>query len=134
MAEGKFNLQEERVLNWLKGTAFPAPPSAVYVGLFTVAPAEDGTTGTEVSGGGYARQAVTFGAVSQLPSGPAQMSNTADINFPVATAPWGTIVAIGLFDASTAGNLLYYASISPVPINTNDQIRFLAGNLTVRED
>jgi hypothetical protein len=123
---------ESKVLDhMLRGTAF-TPPATVYVALFTAAPTDAGG-GTEVSGGGYARQSVTFGA----PSGtaPTQIANSADVTFPVATASWGTVVAFGLFDASTAGNLLAWDNLTASKqIDVNDQAKFAAGDLKVTLD
>jgi len=101
-------------------------PAAVYVALFTVAPGETGG-GTEVSGGGYARQAVTFGAPSN-----GTVTNSADVTFPVATANWGTIVAFAIFDAATAGNMLIYGNLtSSKTVNSGDQFRFPSGQLQI---
>ena len=77
-----------------------------YLALFTVAPSEKGG-GTEVSGGAYARQKVTFGTPSS-----GSMSNSAALEFPTATASWGTAVAWGLFDAVSAGNMIWYGNIT----------------------
>ncbi len=120
---------EAALLNHVfRNTAY-ASPATVYVGLFTAAPGETGG-GTEVSGGAYARQAATFGA----PSG-GQVSNSADINFPVATANWGTITHIAIFDAVTAGNMLVYGALSASKIiQTGDQFIIKAGSLTVSLD
>ena len=84
MAQGKSNTQEDRVLNWLKGTTFPAAPVTLYLGAYTVAPDDTGG-GTEVTGNGYARQAITFGAITEVANGPNSMASNADILFPVAT-------------------------------------------------
>lgn len=112
----------------LRATAF-APPSAVYLGAFTVAPTDAGG-GTEISGGSYTRQTVTFGA----PSGN-QVSNSAEVLFPIATASWGTVVHFGIFDAPSAGNLLYHTSLgAPRTIAVSDQLRVPAGQLIVAED
>jgi hypothetical protein len=123
---------ESKVLDhMLRGTAF-TPPSTVYVALFTAAPTDAGG-GTEVSGGGYARQSVAFGA----PSGtaPTQIANSADVTFPVATASWGTVVAFGLFDAATAGNLLAWDNLTASKaIDVNDQAKFATGDLKVTLD
>src|SRR5260221_5898206 len=56
---GKSTYLEDKMLNWMKGTAFGAAPATVYVALFTTAPADDGTGAVEVSGGCYARAAIT---------------------------------------------------------------------------
>lgn len=83
----------------------------VYIGLYTAAPTDAGG-GTECTGNGYARVA-TAGADWNAASGsaPAVDSNANPITFPAATgggAGFGTVVAIGAFDASTAGNLLWW--------------------------
>jgi hypothetical protein len=112
----------------LRGQAF-TPPSTIYVGLFTVAPTDAGG-GTEVSGGSYARQPVTLTAAS---GGTA--TNSADIIFPTATANWGTIVAVGIFDASTGGNLLMHNSLTTSKtVNNGDTFKISAGNLNISFD
>lgn len=125
----KSDYLEENLLNHvLRGIPYTGPAS-IYVALFTTAPT-DSTPGTEVTGGSYARQPVTFAA----PSG-GTCANTADITFPTATAPWGTVTSFGLFDAGAAGNLLYYANLtSPRDVLVNDEIRFPAGQLLCTED
>jgi len=108
----------------LRNVAY-TPPSTVYLALYTSNPGA-GDTGTEVSGGGYARQAVTFN-----PASGGQVVNSADVVFPAATASWGTITHIGVRDAATGGNLLYYAALSTVKtIAAGDQIKFPAGQLS----
>jgi hypothetical protein len=105
-----------------------SPPAVVYVALFTVSPTPSGG-GTEVGGGGYGRQTVTFIAPVN-----GQTQNFADIFFPIATSPWGTIVAFGLFDASSGGNMLYFGALSTSrSIMTTDQLKFPAGQLIATE-
>jgi len=104
------------------------PPATVYVALYTVTPTVGGG-GTEVVGGGYGRQTVTFSVPAS-----GQCSNTADILFPVASANWGTVVAFALLDASSGGNMLYFGSLSsPRLVLTSDQVRFPASQLVVQE-
>lgn len=110
----------------LQGTY--TPPANIYVALFTVSPSPTGG-GTEVAGGGYGRQTVTFAAPVN-----GQTSNTTAVVFPIATAPWGTIVSFGLFDASGGGNLLYYGNLGTSrAIGTNDQLQFPIGQLITTE-
>lgn len=100
-----------------------------YIGLFTVAPSEAGG-GTEVSGGAYARQPVTFGAASD-----GTMKNSSAIEFPTATANWGTAKAWGLFDAATNGTLIWYGAIdTPKELLAGDIYRITAGSLTLSMD
>jgi len=111
----------------LRNTPFASPPT-VYAALFTVAPTAGGG-GTEVAGGGYARQAVMF----TLPAN-GVTSNAADVIFPIAMAPWGTLVAFGLYDQSVGGNLLYFNMLSvPRSVAVNDQVRFPVGQLIASE-
>lgn len=128
---GKSDYLEDKILNHvLRNTAYTSP-TTVYLGVLTVTPS-DTAAGTEVSGNAYARQAITCSA----PSGnsPSTCTNSADILFPVATpSNWGAIVAFGIYDALTAGNLLYWGALS-VTINANDQLKIAAGSLTVNED
>ncbi len=125
----KSNYLETQLLNHvLRNTAYSSP-TTVYVALYTVAPTDAGG-GTEVSGGAYARQAATFSAPA-----PDSCSNTVDITFPVATLDWGTIVAFGIFDAASAGNMLYYNTLTASrDILTSDQMRFPSSQLVVTED
>jgi len=112
----------------LRGQAF-TPPSAIYLALYTTAPSDAGG-GTEVSGGSYARQSFTLTAASGGAS-----SNSADITFPTATADWGTIVAVGIFDASTGGNLLMWANLTASKtVNSGDTFKINAGDLDITLD
>lgn len=109
----------------LRNTAYTSPTD-VYVGLFTTDPTDDGS-GTEVSGGSYARTVATFAA----PSGGSSSTN-ADVQFPQATGVWGTVTHFGIFDASTAGNLLYHGVLTASKtIETGDVFKIASGNLTV---
>ena len=107
--------------------AFTAP-TTLYVALYTVAPSDTGG-GTEVSGGAYARQTGTF-TVSG--TNPTTASNTAAIEYPTATANYGTVVAVGILDASSGGNLLAYSTLdSSKVVSSGDVFRFNAGDLDI---
>ena len=109
----------------LRGTNYTSP-SAVYLALFTSDPTDAGT-GTEVSGGAYARKAITFGA----PSDGVAVSS-ADVLFPVATASWGTITHIGIYDALTGGNLLFHGVLTnSKTIAADDQLKIAAGDVSI---
>lgn len=115
----------------LRATNYAAP-ATVYVALFTAAPTDSGG-GTEVAGGAYVREAVTFGAPTNSGTGD-QCVNSADVVWPVATGSYGTVVAIALFDASSAGNMLLYATITGVLISVGQQAKIPTGQLTVLFD
>ena len=123
------NYLENAILNaTLRGTQYTSP-STVYIALYTSDPT-DADVGTEVSGGGYARQPVTFGAPSN-----GIVSNSAKVEFPVATALWGTITHIGIRDALTGGNLLYYGPLTAArTVDVDNQLIFNVGQITVTLD
>ena len=92
----------------------------VYLALYTSNPTAN-DTGTEVSGGGYARQPITFSAPA-LEDGKQTIKNSAKVEFPVAEGDWGTITHVGIRDADTGGNLIAFAALaSPRTIQTGDR-------------
>jgi hypothetical protein len=105
------NYLEQKLLDHvLRNTAY-TPPAIVYLGLFTVTPA-DGVSGTEVptaGGSAYARQPLAVVAASSV----GVTSNSAIVTFPASVTDWGVIVAIGIFDAVSGGNLLWYGPLNP---------------------
>lgn len=128
---GFTNYAEDLVLDWLLTNGAATRPTAWYVALYTVAPGESGG-GTEVSGGSYARTAVTFTVSGTAPT---TASNSAAVEFPAATGNWGTIVAAGIFDASTSGNLLAFADLTTSKtVDTGDVLRFNTGEIDVTLD
>lgn len=130
MAGSLSNYAENKVIDHVLGkTAFTAPTA--YLALYTAAPTDAGG-GTEVSGGSYARQAIAsaFGAASGGSS-----ANTSQIAFPQATASWGTVVAFGILDALTAGNLLWWGDLTTnKAVASGDTAVFNTGQLTVTLD
>jgi hypothetical protein len=125
MAEMSNYLENALINATLRNTSYTSP-STIYVALYTSDPT-DANTGTEVSGGSYARTSVTFGA----PSNGASLSN-ADCTFPQATASWGTVGWIGLMDASTSGNLLYHTALdASKAIDSGDIFKIASGSLSV---
>ena len=101
-----------------------------FIGLFTGAPSDAGG-GTEVSGGSYARYAVTasgFGAASG-----GAITNSSEFKWADATANWGTVTHVGLFDAATGGNLIVYGNLSSgVAINNGDIFKIPASGFTIQ--
>ena len=125
MAEFSNYLENALINAVLRNTSYTSP-TTVYVSLYTSDPT-DADTGTEVSGGSYARTAVTFGAPSNGVS-----TNSADVTFPTCTASWGTVSHIGIHDASTAGNLLFHTPLdTSKTIDSGDIFKITSGNLSV---
>lgn len=127
------NYLEAAILNAVfRNTPFTSP-TTVYLALYTSDPTE-ADSGTEVTGGAYARRPVTFTVPTQV-NNKATISNSAEIQFAEATANWGTVTHVGLRSAATGGNLLYYGPVSNArSILANDQLRFKVGELILDLD
>ncbi len=117
---------ENKVLDHVLGSLAMSQPTGLYLALSTVSFADD-ASGTELSGNGYARQAVTYGAALN-----GSISNDSAITFPTATGAWGLVGYIGVFDAATGGNLLYHDALSTAKqIDSGDTLSFGIGDLSV---
>lgn len=128
MAELSDYLENKILDHVLRNTSYTSP-TTVYVGLFTSDPTDAGS-GTEVSGGSYARQIVS---VTTATAG--IVTSSADITFPQATASWGTISHIGLLDALSSGNLLMHTALTTSrAIETGDVLKISTGSLTASLD
>jgi hypothetical protein len=147
---------ENKIIDWLlRGQAIGVTgasaaagtgPTNTYIGLLTAAPSDSGG-GTEVSGGSYARVTVasslanwagTQAAASTTASSGTggTTSNNAAITFPAPTANWGTVTHIGIYDATSAGNLLFWAPLTTSKtVNNGDAApSFAAAALTLQID
>jgi hypothetical protein len=125
MAEMSNYLENALINATLRNTAYTSP-TTVYISLHTADPTDAGS-GTEVSGGSYVRKAATFAA----PSNGVSASN-ADVTFDQATASWGTIGWIGIWDAVSTGNMLYHTALTTSKaIDTGDIFKIASGSLTV---
>jgi hypothetical protein len=122
------NYLEVALLNaTLNGTSYTSPTD-VYLALFTSDPTDAGT-GTEVSGGNYSRQTLSFATASGT-SG--SIATDAACEFPQATGNWGTVGWIGIYDAATSGNLMYHTALDVAKaIDTGDIFKISSGSLTV---
>lgn len=117
---------ENEILDHILATGSYTAPTNVYVGLST-ASFNDDNSGTELSGNGYARVAASFGAAA---SGTA--SNDAAVEFSAATGSWGTVSHFGIFDASSAGNLLIHGAFTASKvIASGDILKINVGDLDV---
>jgi hypothetical protein len=116
---------ENALLNHVFRNVPLTAPTTARMALFTITPTDAGG-GAEVSGGGYARQPITFGA----PSGGA-ISNTAAVTFTAAGAAFGTIVAFAIFDAASGGNMLAWGPITSAVVGDGDSITFAIGDIDV---
>ena len=122
-----------------------SPPATGYIALFTTCPT-DSTAGTEVTGGSYARVAVTAslanwagtqsaGSTTASSGTSGTTSNNNVITFPAATADWGTVNCFGYMTASSGGTLIFYAALTASRNITNGSTAsFAAAALTFTID
>jgi hypothetical protein len=120
-------------------------PGTLHIGLLTAAPS-DSAAGTEVSGNSYARASVTgslanwagtqsTGSTTASSGTGGTTSNNNAITFATPSGTWGTVTHVGIYDASTSGNLLVYAALTTSKtINSGDTVTFPAGSLTFQID
>lgn len=134
-------LENKMVDQLFRGQTAPTT-STLYVALLSAAPSDSGG-GTELTGGSYARVAVTSsltnwagtqsaGSTTASSGTGGQTSNNIAITFPTPTATWGTATHFGIYDASTGGNLLFHGQLSIAKtINESDTVTFPIGTLSV---
>jgi len=127
---GKSDYLGDKVLDHVLGVASYTAPANLYIGLFTSSPGDDGS-GTEVSGGSYARKLITFAAASGN-----QSANSNEITFDDPTGDWGTITHHAIYDASSGGNQLYDGEMQPAVVidNGDDALVLAIGTVTITEE
>lgn len=122
---------ENAVLNWMRGSAMPSAPSAVYIALFSSDPTDAATGGTEVTTTvrTAGRVAATFGA-----STAGAMSNSAIVDFGAAAGA-ATVSHFAAFDAATGGNKLFSGALTASKsVTAGDPVSFAAGALSLTSD
>lgn len=130
------NFSEDTIINvWLRVQAAYKPP-AIYIGLWTttLTDASTGSSGTEVTGGAYARQQVAQADNEWDASsgGDGHTQNSMEIAFPTATASWGTVTDVMVVDASSAGNSIFFGALtSSKTVDTDDTFKFAIGDLDI---
>ena len=130
--DAKSTFLANELLDHVLGNSAYSAPATVYLALFTVAPTDAGG-GTEVSGGSYARKSVTNNTTNFPNASNGSKTLATEQEFPTATGGWGTVVAVGLFDAATNGNLLYWTTITSQVVNSGSVATFAAAALTFSE-
>ena len=120
-------LEDKLLKHTFANTAFTTP-GTVYLALYTAAPSDTGG-GTEVSGGSYARISCAF---SVSGTDPTTATNSSAAEFATATGSWGSIGWVGVFDASTSGNMLAWSALTTAKtVSSGDVFRFDAGDLDI---
>lgn len=125
---------EATILDQWFGKVATTVPTTYHVALYTTAPTDAGG-GTEVSGGSYARVAVTNN-LTNFPvatgTSPTSKANGTAVTFPTATGNWGTVAAFGIHDDPTAGNLITWADLTtPQGVPSGVTLALNIGNLTI---
>lgn len=119
------------ILNWLKGTPMPTAPTSLEVGLLTAAPNPDGTGVAEPSGG-YARQTVTFGAIT-TGAGISTIKNSAPVVFgPVSGSDWAAVTHLGVFNGADDSLLVYGPLAAQRVAPVGDTISFGVNTIQIR--
>ena len=123
------NYLEDKVLDHVLDVAAYAQPAALYVGLFTASTGlEINAPSAEVTGNGYARTVVAFGAAVSGSS-----TNNVAVTFPTASGgPWGTITFAAVMDAASGGNVLFYGALSvDKTVTDGDTFQISLAQLTI---
>lgn len=129
----KTNYERNRVGDARYGDGTYTKPATVYLALFTAAPTVAGG-GTEVTGGSYARVAITNDLANWPDMVAGVKSNGLAITFPQATASWGVITHVAIMDALTGGNMQDFAALpAPKTIQNGDTASFAVGQLQFAE-
>lgn len=123
------SLAAEKLLKHFVGKEAYTMPATVWIGLFSTVPSAL-TSGVEITGGGYARK--SYAGSGWAISTDATITTTGTIMFDTATADWGTVAAVGVFDALTSGNLLWFAELEPsITVNTGKAVFLSSLSLSI---
>lgn len=143
----KSDYLENKIIDWLfRGQAY-TPPATLYFALLTTNTDDDGSPLVEVSGGSYARVGVaaslanfagtqSAGSTTVSTGNTGTTSNNAAITFPAPTANWGSVTGLALYDAASAGNMLFYTALTVAKtVNNGDAApSFAIGAFTYQDD
>ncbi len=117
---------KNKVIKHVLAEASFTMPTNVYLALYTTDPTV-GDTGTEVVGGSYARQLLSFATASAG----AKTSNTSET---FSTMPATTVTHWGIRDASSGGNLLYFGAFDlPIQLNAGNNLTINSGDIVIGE-
>jgi len=116
-----------KILNYLRGTNITG--FTPYLALYSGDPT---TSGTELSGSGYARLELTFDTPAEQVSGQMQTANTNSVESAAASVNWGTWAYGVIMDASTAGNRVWYkANAGSYVMNNGAKATVSVGAITL---
>ncbi len=122
---------EDAITAWINGTTFPSPaPSATFVQLYNTSPGDGGSA----TGALYSRTSVASGGWTRGTGGAGSLSNTGVITITSSASSAATATHFGVFDASAAGNLIFYGQLTPSAgkvISVGDEVKFNALQLSL---
>lgn len=122
---------EDAITAWINGTTFPSPaPSATFVQLYNQSPGDGGSA----TGALYSRTSVASGGWTRGTGGAGSLSNTGVITITSSASSAATATHFGVFDASAAGNLIFYGQLTPSAgkvISVGDEVKFNALQLSL---
>jgi hypothetical protein len=126
---------QDGVLEWLRGNAFPSPPTALYLSLHYDTDASSAADVTSNLGGRIPVGQAFLSSTRFLDgesTGTRQVVNTQAFISGLATATV-EIRSFALWDASSGGNRLLYGLVDPaVTVLEGDPAIFLQGDLSLR--
>ena len=134
MASKSDYLENKDLDHNLGKTAFTMP-TGLYLALCTAVPtdASTGSSITEATYTGYARKQIAAADLNAAASG-SSTTNVAEV-FAACTGGSSTIIGFALCDAATAGNVLYWGTVTSIVISTTATPATVAsGGLVVTED
>ncbi len=133
---GLSDTYENNVIDALLGAGF-TKDATVYVALMNVSPT-DSTFGTEVSGSGYARVAVTNNSTNWPAAASSQKKNGGTITFPTASGSWTTANAFALLNhasGTASSNVICYGNLgTPKTVNSGETCAFAGNALVISAD
>lgn len=119
-----------------RNTAYSKPATYVALATTTLADGDTDITAKECTGGDYARKQVNINGGSSPTwdlAASGEVDNTHAVTFVTATASWGTVVGVGICDAATTGNLLFYDNdMADQAVASGDTVQFAVGDLNLQ--
>lgn len=129
------NYLENELLDHVWGDAAYTAPATLYLALSTADPTDDGSGIAEPSGGSYARLGVANNLTNWPAAAAGAKANGVEFNFVTATASWGVITHMAIFDAVTGGNMLAHGALTTSKtIDNGDTVRFPIGDIDITLD
>lgn len=124
MADNLPDIIENQLLDALVGTSAYSVTTPIKLALVT-ANGSDSAAGTEVTGGSYARQTITFGSASG-----GSITNSTAISF--TGMPACTVVGIEIYDSAGSPKRLAYGPLTNTrTVTSGDTVQFASSAITL---